>query len=119
MAATLTGTEKQLAWAEQIRSAQMAALAKWNAGAAELIADEDAENQPELTAWVAKVSAAIERQTAAAWWIDHRDCPLDELMAHAAKVDRIDCVSWVQDVAQRQFKQERDRQGQAERAARA
>ena len=75
---TLTGTEKQIAWAEKIRSEYL----KWfDLAVAELdddINDEDndAETIEELkkdkAELVAAFSAVIEQKDSASWWIDRR-----------------------------------------------
>lgn len=57
----LTGTEKQIAWAEQIRSKTLATVAAFfaNAGLA---------GRPEAQ----QVYDLLDRQTEARWWIDSR-----------------------------------------------
>lgn len=58
--AQLTGSEKQIAWAAQIRETAIKSIM--------------ARVKPEAAEMAAKVAVALtERHTTAGWWIDHRD----------------------------------------------
>jgi hypothetical protein len=58
---TLTGSEKQIAWAESIRSA-----------AAKEIGELVATAKPEMAAVVNQAAEGILSATESKWWIDHR-----------------------------------------------
>jgi hypothetical protein len=73
--ATLTGSEKQVAWANEIRSATMAALAAHLPAAMEVlsaqVANGDAKARRRL-AIARGLEAALAQQTSASWWLANR-----------------------------------------------
>lgn len=71
---TLTGSEKQIAWAERIRAAFVARMTDEIAKNARVLSREDAERAAQQAEWTrAALTAAVSAQTSAAWWIDHRE----------------------------------------------
>lgn len=70
--AALTGSEKQIAWAETLRADRLAAmeamLATYTQAPAELVAA--------IRTWA-------RQQTAATWWIDHRDLSIANFVREA------------------------------------
>lgn len=76
--ATLTGSEKQIAWAEQIRSAYINWMDKAVEEIDEDIADEnnvpeDIEELKERKAsMIASFSTIVETKSSASWWINNR-----------------------------------------------
>jgi len=64
---TLTGTTKQIEWAERIRAAAMPAL---DALRAMVVAA--AERDPEMAAKIATTIDSIVDQADASWWIERR-----------------------------------------------
>lgn len=74
----LTGSEKQIRWATQIRATMMSRLHE--------AAEKLPEDQQEL---MSRVVAAVERQTSAAWWIDRRDKPASHIAGEVAKAEGI------------------------------
>lgn len=85
----LTGTDRQIAWAESIRNElapRMDELIQEHLSrgrAAGYSADDVARTQDHL-AWVYR---AVMNTTSAGWWIDHRSDPPRSIMAEAAKRD--------------------------------
>lgn len=71
MSMTLTGTEKQIAWAEQILAGAHAALPYYRAAAEQILATYG--DTPALREMLGKVLARIEGETDSRWWIDHRN----------------------------------------------
>jgi len=70
--AALTGTEKQVAWAEDIRARFVLELrAKY----------------PVNNDGMAKLLAALNRRTAASWWIDRRNWTLTQVCNEVIKED--------------------------------
>lgn len=61
---TLTGTEKQIAWASDIRNA---AVAKWKAVIAEWIADDAEYMAPQIADARAIIDRALTVESASAW----------------------------------------------------
>lgn len=76
----MTGTEKQIAWATDIRTAAMARLAEYDAALDRIAAEE-----PEGAELVAIVRAKIHGETSATWWIDHKALGTDLIGIRAAK----------------------------------
>ena len=74
----LTGSPKQVAWAETLRAARIKELGK------EDINDlaEDIEKSP---AEVEQAIAKIRRTAAAAWWIENRNVSIDDLVLAACE----------------------------------
>lgn len=68
----LTGSEKQIAWAETIRKQKIATLD-------EALARRDLSDRIDADRFNAAV-AGLKNKTAAMWWIDHRDTHVDYLM---------------------------------------
>lgn len=70
----LTGTPKQVAWAETIRARMTSELDKWY-GQGQQAANDG--KLAEAAQWQIAVAAQwyddVRAQTAATWWIDHRD----------------------------------------------
>ena len=72
----LTGSPKQIAWAESLRRVLLALIDAALAGAA-LTAEERAE--------AARVVAAIQARADARYWIDRRDVPVHMVLAEMAR----------------------------------
>jgi hypothetical protein len=85
----LTGSEKQIAWAEQIRAKQIdqlnQATAKMNTRDQVLT---DAPDKIELYDLTVKVIDDIKNETSAKWWIENRDCSGIELLNRTLKTHR-------------------------------
>lgn len=82
---TLTGSEKQVSWAETVRTNQLAMVVRELDNVAAAMARQGkseaqiATDRAPIDAMVAKVQA----QTSAAWWIDHRSDSLQTLLKAA------------------------------------
>ena len=72
----LTGSPKQVAWAESLRREKLARIDAALAGAA-LTAEEKAEAD--------RVVAKVRAQAEARYWIDHRDIPVHMVLAEMAR----------------------------------
>lgn len=62
----LKGTEKQIAWAEKIRTVKLAELETW-------LADEDAVKHAGMKRHREAILPRIRRRVQASWWIEQRD----------------------------------------------
>lgn len=82
MTSNLTGTEKQITWATDIR-AQILATAR--VAEVEAMIAALASRQPAQTAAVAKALDIVKGETSAAWWIDNRDQTLKLLVGRIGK----------------------------------
>lgn len=69
----LTGSEKQVAWAEDVRAMHVGELTGWREDA---VADGDTEDAARFAAALAGVG----RVTSAKWWIDRRFYGTDEMV---------------------------------------
>lgn len=85
--ANLSGTEKQVTWAEGIRAER---LGRWES----VIADLDAVEYPRhqmLSGIMRQIVATLSGATEAATWIDGRDCP--STMLHIMGITRADAAA--------------------------
>lgn len=64
----LTGSDKQVAWAESIRAAKLAELAQLRS-----LVETNAAKNPALAEQMLAAIDSAATQTTAAWWIDRRD----------------------------------------------
>ena len=78
----LTGSEKQVAWAETIREA---IIRQADARLDEAIQAEPEDRQAEATAMAAEVKRLIRAETKASWWIDNRGRPIADLIKPMVK----------------------------------
>jgi hypothetical protein len=90
----MTGTEKQIKWAEDIRGANLAELDEILASAARCVAARAAKGKstPGMSEAVAAVEAAIPALAAiddAKWWIDHRDYNAKTNLGFATHSDEV------------------------------
>lgn len=82
----LQGTEKQVAWAEQLRAQMMAALETYIAQARARVA-KGRTIHPDIADELDQIVARARRRIAASWWIDRRsDDPLMLASAVAALI---------------------------------
>jgi hypothetical protein len=84
---SLTGTEKQIAWAETIRSQKMAAVDRWLAGDSFEVYRDFYAREPILERDDPRTPAAIDTmkaKTEASWWIDWRDTKAHALLSRIA-----------------------------------
>ena len=79
---SLTGTDKQSAWAETIRKTKITDIDAMIAGA---LADPQAQEEPVLIAALQAAARAVRDQTSAAWWIDRRDSSARSLVRDMAR----------------------------------
>lgn len=82
----LAGTDKQVAWARTIRADKIEAVAQFMAGKrpATMTADQAAAFDEQAAA----VMQTLYSETAARWWIDHRDRHAQEIAMQAYKETR-------------------------------
>lgn len=81
----LTGSDKQIAWARQIRADKIAAIADLNAkGRARCPAEKHAQ----FDEMARRVMAALYAKTEAKWWIDRKDTSPEVLIQAAFKEAR-------------------------------
>lgn len=78
----LTGTEKQIEWAEQIRTKTLAAV---RVAEVETMITTYATKQPAAAAAVRKALDIVTAEASAAWWIDNRDQTLKLLVGRIGK----------------------------------
>jgi hypothetical protein len=70
---TISGTPKQIAWAEKIRAEYMAQIAMLESRADERFGVETAHEATFHRQTLAQMRTEAESQAAAKWWIDGRD----------------------------------------------
>jgi len=90
----MTGTEKQIKWAEDIRRANLTELDEILASAERCLVARAARGKetPRVVAAVAAVNAArpaLESIDDAVWWIEHRDYGVAANLGFATKSDDI------------------------------
>lgn len=78
----LTGSEKQVAWAETIRAEKLGAIQE---AIEELQGQCPKAKWPEVEGKLVAATDALQAQTAASWWIDHRDLKVAYILADLAK----------------------------------
>lgn len=78
----LTGSEKQIAWAETIRAAIIEQADAW---LEEAIKAEPESLQAEAVVMAAEVKRLIRAETKASWWIDNRARRIDDLIQPLVK----------------------------------
>ena len=84
---TLTGTEKQITWAERIRAEMMDKVAQQREAFAKMGRVQKV-GEEKMAEELAKFDAATEplkAQTSAAWWIDRRSHTAFQAMKDAAR----------------------------------
>jgi len=69
----ITGTPKQIAWAEEIREVAVRRLSEYQEAGERLIADYGEEARPAVEAAIARITT----ETSARWWIDHKTLGTD------------------------------------------
>lgn len=79
---TLTGTERQITWAEDIRAK---ALAPARVAEIEAMIAAYSVKQPAASAAVRKALEIVTAETSAAWWIDNRDLTLKLIVGKLGK----------------------------------
>ena len=79
---TLTGTEKQITWAEDIR---MQILAPARIAEIEQMIATYATRQPKAAEAVRKALETVTAETSAAWWIDQRGLTLKLIVGKLGK----------------------------------
>ena len=78
----LTGSEKQISWANRIRTEKIADLEKlFDSWASQ----RTTANSAQIDAVVSSVIEFVRKQTSAAWWIDNRDLNSKKLIKEAMK----------------------------------
>ena len=82
MTSNLTGSEKQIQWAEDIRSKT---LAPARVAEVETMIATYAAKQPAAAAAVRKALDIVTAEASAAWWIDNRDQTLKLLVGRIGK----------------------------------
>lgn len=82
---TLTGSEKQISWAETVRAAQLAMVARELNNVAEAMARQGKTPEQIVGAYapIDVMVVKVQAQTSAAWWIDHRSDSLQTLLKAA------------------------------------
>jgi hypothetical protein len=83
--ADLVGSEKQVLWASQIRRQRWQEIADMER---EFYAVAEKAAAPEHADYIAKVKAAFQslrKEYHAAWWIEHRDTPIRQLLKQFVK----------------------------------
>lgn len=78
----LTGSDKQVAWAETVRAAKLDAIP---AAIEELQGQCPKAKWPEVEGKIIAATDAMQAQTAASWWIDRRDLKVAYILADIAK----------------------------------
>lgn len=84
----LKGTDKQIPWAEGIRTRLLFAVERYLTERRRLI-DVNQQRGRDVSELRARFGAQLnrlaemERETRAGWWIDHRECTADELLTGA------------------------------------
>ena len=78
----LTGTDKQIAWAESIRAAK---LQEVDTLLAQVAADPRAQEEPSLLTLYGKLADLVRGQSSASYWINYKSCPAQFLIQAANK----------------------------------
>ena len=85
----LTGSEKQIAWAETVRQQMIASIDEY------IYRDGSAFLRRENEAQLREAAEQIKQRTSARWWIDHRDIrerEIEQLLAEVARETRVEQV---------------------------
>lgn len=90
METTITGTDKQVAWANDIRREQLAAVTAWiaeNTGSEAMAKWNPTEEQVAAAlAHYTMLVGRLEAQASASWWIDNRTATPHNLLHLAQEV---------------------------------
>lgn len=90
----LTGTEKQIIWAEQIRARSVDWIVETRTHAEQYIADAVPSDQVHLReqydSWNRAADYILETETSASFWIDHRDSVAEAIEQLANKMESVE-----------------------------
>lgn len=88
----LTGSEKQVAWAETIRAQQIARVVEWAGRTHDEFGFDDSSSRiiavlrrPDGKAKIDAAVESIRQQSRASWWIDYRECKPAVLISDALR----------------------------------